>query len=124
MHRRGHRFRVQFTAPEVPRRSMDIAFTRAKVAVFLDGCFWHACPLHATQPKTNMSWWRSKLDANRLRDSDTSQRLQDLGWTVVRIWEHVPELEAIAMIENALDRVETHLPCSSQDRRDSDHWPR
>ncbi|MBB5106337.1 DNA mismatch endonuclease (patch repair protein) [Streptomyces spectabilis] len=72
----------------MPRRTIDIAFTRAKVAVFLDGCFWHGCPEHATQPKANAEWWRHKLDRNIARDTETNERLTDEGWIVLRFWEH------------------------------------
>jgi DNA mismatch endonuclease (patch repair protein) len=67
---------------------MDIAFTRAKVAVFLDGCFWHGCPQHATQPRANAEWWERKLRMNVDRDADTNQTLAGQGWTVLRFWEH------------------------------------
>lgn len=67
---------------------MDIAFTRRRVAVFVDGCFWHACPIHATAPRANGAWWSAKLQKNVDRDRATDDHLQQLGWTVVRIWEH------------------------------------
>jgi DNA mismatch endonuclease (patch repair protein) len=73
--------------PGSPRRA-DIVFRRAQVAVFVDGCFWHGCPLHATWPKANAQFWRDKIDANRRRDADTSKRLKTAGWLVVRAWEH------------------------------------
>jgi DNA mismatch endonuclease (patch repair protein) len=71
-------------------------FPRLKVAVFVDGCFWHGCPVHGTWPKANSDWWRAKIEANRLRDSDTDRRLSEMGWRVVRIWEHEdPEQAAL-----------------------------
>jgi DNA mismatch endonuclease (patch repair protein) len=63
-------------------------FRGPKVAVFVDGCFWHGCPAHATSPKANAEWWQAKLTANVERDRDTDRRLSKAGWTVVRIWEH------------------------------------
>lgn len=63
-------------------------FSAAKVAVFVDGCFWHSCPIHATKPKANAEWWASKLATNVARDRDTDRRMVEIGWTVVRIWEH------------------------------------
>ena len=69
--RAGERFRVEYPVPGLPRRRADIAFTRAKVAVFVDGCFWHSCPEHATRPTNNAGWWMAKLEANRRRDKHT-----------------------------------------------------
>ena len=86
--RRGLRYRVDLAPIRGLRRRADLVFTRTQVAVYVDGCFWHQCPLHATFPKTNAAWWREKLDANVARDRDTDRRLADAGWTVVRIWEH------------------------------------
>lgn len=76
-----------------------MAFTKVKVAVFIDGCFWHHCPLHRTSPKTNPEYWEAKFTANEGRDRDTTARYQALGWTVLRFWEHesVPDVvDAIA----------------------------
>lgn len=70
------------------RRRADIVFTWAKLAVFLDGSFWHACPIHGTQPKTNAEYWSAKLQGNVARDRDTDARLREAGWTVIRFWEH------------------------------------
>lgn len=70
------------------RRNADIVFTRQRVAVFVDGCFWHGCPAHGTRVKANGEWWDKKLGDNRTRDDDTDERLADGGWTVVRAWEH------------------------------------
>lgn len=65
-----------------------MAFTRQRVAVFVDGCFWHSCPLHATTPQANREWWTAKLEANVSRDRDTDERLEQLGWVILRYWEH------------------------------------
>ncbi len=73
---------------------MDIAFTRSRVAVFVDGCFWHVCPVHATSPAANSQWWAEKLTKNRERDEATNAHLNELGWDVVRIWEHEDPVEA------------------------------
>lgn len=102
LHRRGLRYRVTLKVPERPRRSIDIAFTRAKVAVFVDGCFWHGCPEHGTQPASNAAWWQTKLRANQERDADTSAHLRALGWVVLRIWEHESPTEGAEQIEQAL----------------------
>lgn len=63
-------------------------FTRARVAVFVDGCYWHRCPLHSTAPKNNADWWQHKLAANVARDRDTDRRLAEAGWISLRLWEH------------------------------------
>ncbi|MFD5113787.1 very short patch repair endonuclease [Streptomyces sp. NPDC058391] len=84
----GYRYRLNVRVPDMPRRTIDITFSRAKVAVFLDGCFWHGCPQHATHPKANAAWWREKLDRNMARDRETTEHLTDLGWIVLRFWEH------------------------------------
>lgn len=88
LHARGLRYRVDHPLPFDRRRRADIAFTRAKVAVFIDGCFWHGCPEHGTTPRTNTAFWAAKIARNRERDEDTTGRLDALGWTVLRFWEH------------------------------------
>lgn len=100
LHAAGLRYRLQVKVPGMPRRTIDIAFPGAKVAVFLDGCFWHGCPEHATQPKANAQWWREKLDKNMARDRETSELLAAAGWTVLRFWEHeAPEAVAARVID-------------------------
>ncbi len=86
--RNGLRYRVDFKVLDKPRRVADIAFPGLKIAVFVDGCFWHGCPEHATWPKQNADFWRQKIEMNRLRDADTNARLHSTGWTVLRFWEH------------------------------------
>jgi len=103
LHRRGLRFRLHRRLLTNSRRTVDIVFPRARVAVFLDGCFWHGCPTHGTWPKNNAEWWREKIEATIARDRDTDRRLSELGWAVVRIWEHEP-------IHDAADRL-AHLLC-------------
>ena len=88
LHARGLRYRIAYPVPGVARRSIDIAFTRAKVAVFLDGCFWHGCPVHATWPQANADWWDIKLKRNVARDAETVHILEAAGWRVLRFWEH------------------------------------
>ncbi|WP_432981594.1 very short patch repair endonuclease [Dactylosporangium sp. CA-233914] len=88
LHVRGIRYRLHVPVPGLPRRSIDICFAGRKVAVFIDGCFWHGCPVHATAPKSNAAWWRAKLVANRQRDTDTTAHLEKLGWLVLRFWAH------------------------------------
>jgi DNA mismatch endonuclease (patch repair protein) len=88
LHRRGLRFRLHRKIAGVPRVRPDIVFVSAKVAVFVDGCFWHGCPEHGTLPKSNRDWWTTKLQANAERDQRHSAALRKVGWTVVRVWEH------------------------------------
>ena len=88
LHASGYRYRVQYPVPGAPRRTIDIAFTRARVAIFIDGCFWHGCAEHGTSPSSNRAWWSTKLLANQQRDEDTTQHLERSGWTVLRYWEH------------------------------------
>lgn len=110
LHRRGLRFRVHHAALPGTRRTIDIAFTRLRLAVFCDGCFWHGCPLHATTPKTNRGWWMHKTAANRARDLDTDERLVDNGWTVLRIWEHVPMDDAVVSVLARLQQISECRP--------------
>lgn len=88
LHSRGFRFQVDHPVAGLPRRRADIVFTRVRLAVFVDGCFWHACPEHGTTPRTRNAWWTEKLDRNVARDRDTDARLRGAGWTVLRFWEH------------------------------------
>ncbi|MFE5207394.1 very short patch repair endonuclease [Streptomyces sp. NPDC056600] len=88
LHASGLRYRVNVPVPGMPRRTIDIVFPRLKIAIFMDGCFWHGCPQHATQPKSNAEWWRVKLDKNMARDRETTEHLEAEGWTVLRYWEH------------------------------------
>jgi len=87
LHARGLRFRVGFGVAGI-RARIDIAFTRAKLAVFVDGCFWHACPTHASWPKRNAEAWRAKIETNRRRDANVVDQLGRTGWQTLRIWEH------------------------------------
>lgn len=88
LHRQGLRYRVDAALLPGLRRRADIAFISPRVAVFVDGCFWHACPEHVREPVQNGVWWRDKLQANVARDRDTDRLLSDAGWAVLRIWEH------------------------------------
>jgi DNA mismatch endonuclease (patch repair protein) len=82
----------------MPRRRADIVFTRARIAVFVDGCFWHGCPQHATQPASNAPWWSAKLARNVERDRETDDHLRESGWTVLRFWEHEDAREAAEVV--------------------------
>jgi DNA mismatch endonuclease (patch repair protein) len=84
------------------RRKADVVFTRAKVAVYVHGCFWHRCPVHATRPKANAEWWAEKLARNVERDADTRRLLQNAGWTVIEVWEHEEPARAAAKIRGVV----------------------
>ena len=92
------------------RRRADIVFGPAKVAVYVDGCFWHSCPEHGTIPKNNRKWWIEKLEANVRRDRDTDRRLAEAGWLAIRVWEHEDMAEAAARIATTLDERRGHAP--------------
>jgi DNA mismatch endonuclease (patch repair protein) len=103
LHRNGLRFRKDFpirVADGTVRP--DVVFTRARVAVFVDGCFWHRCPVHGTSPKANAEFWANKLDTNVQRDRRSDDQLRAAGWRVVRIWEHEDSAQGAAMIANIL----------------------
>lgn len=97
--RRGLRYRVDLAPLPGMRRRADLVFTRPRVAVYVDGCFWHRCPDHGTAPRSNRDWWAKKLDANVRRDRDTNSRLEAEGWRVVRVWSHEATKDAADRIE-------------------------
>lgn len=98
----GLRYRVNYPVPGMPRRTIDVAFPRHRLAVFIDGCFWHSCPEHATAPRSNSEWWSAKLARNAERDKETAAHLASQGWKVERVWEHELPEAAAARIEAAL----------------------
>ena len=103
LHRRGLRFRKDFLvrAGETKVRP-DIVFPRRRLAVFVDGCFWHSCPDHGTRPRANASYWSAKLARNTERDRTVNIGLSTEGWLVLRIWEHTPVPEAADRVATAL----------------------
>lgn len=107
MYRMGLRYRVGYAVLKKPRRVADMAFPGRNVAVFVDGCFWHGCPEHATWPKRNAVFWRDKIEANRRRDVDTNDRLRALGWTVLRFWSHESPIEAAQTVANVVAKAES-----------------
>ena len=104
LHRLGYRYRKDYRLDLDSGRRVrpDIAFTARKVAVFVDGCFWHACPEHGSKPKANEWYWGPKLIKNVERDRVNDAALILAGWTVVRLWEHVPIDEAVTTVITAL----------------------
>ena len=105
LHAAGCRYRVDVQPLPGLRRRADIVFTKQKLAVFIDGCYWHGCPDHGTTPATNREYWSSKVAANRARDADTNARLQDAGWHAARYWEHEDPAEVTADILRRLSRL-------------------
>ncbi|MDQ1438214.1 MAG: mismatch endonuclease, patch repair protein [Acidimicrobiaceae bacterium] len=103
LHRRGYRFRVNHRPLRGVRRTVDVAFTRWKVAVFVDGCFWHGCPEHRTVPATNRAYWEPKLARNVERDRETEGLFGASGWRVVRVWEHETVDDAVRKVAAAVD---------------------
>lgn len=90
LHASGLRYRTNFALlPSRRRVTGDIVFTRLRIAVFIDGCYWHGCPKHYVEPKANAEYWRPKIAANVARDSEVSIELEAAGWHVMRFWEHV-----------------------------------
>lgn len=88
LHKRGLRFRKDLRPEPALRITVDIVFTRQRVCVFVDGCFWHGCPLHFEVPKTNSDWWHEKIEDNKARDTRQTRQLEECGWRVLRYWEH------------------------------------
>lgn len=109
LHARGLRFRINYPVPGQRRRTIDIAFTRLRVAVFVDGCFWHGCPQHGTEPRANAEWWRTKIKANKARDQDTDVVLRAQDWSVCRVWEHEAPGLAADRISDLLDAARLRL---------------
>lgn len=108
-HALGLRYRVSVRPLPTLRRTADLVFPRLKVAVFIDGCFWHGCPTHHTVAITNASFWAEKVRRTRERDAETDERLRGAGWTVVRIWEHDPPEAAAELIQSAVRESRARL---------------
>lgn len=106
LHAAGLRFRKEARPEWDVRCAADVVFRRQKVCVFIDGCFWHRCPVHFRLPKTNSAWWEEKIQATVDRDYRQQQILESRGWAVLRFWEHgiTP-----ATVDNAVRVVETAL---------------
>ena len=105
VHGLGLRFRIHRAV--APRCTPDFVLPRYRLAVFVDGCFWHDCPEHGTRPISNASWWAAKLDANVARDRDTTAHLERAGWLVLRVWEHEPPQAAATAAASALTSRDT-----------------
>ena len=110
VHALGLRYRVDVRPDNAIRRHADMVFSRAKVAVFLDGCYWHGCPEHYRQPAQNSDYWSDKVTRNRDRDAQTNLLLTEAGWTVIRVWEHED-------LTHAAQRIESIVKSKSAKRR-------
>ena len=102
IHALGLRYFVDRPIPGVTRARPDIVFPRIRVAVFLDGCFWHRCPIHGSSPTANGTWWRTKLDQNAARDKRHNRELRQAGWRVLRFWEHEDPARVVETIHSAV----------------------
>lgn len=100
LHHGGLRYRIDAKPLKELNRRADIVFYSTKVAVFVDGCFWHGCPIHGTQAKANAEFWRLKIKRNQERDIDTTKQLEIAGWKVIRVWEHEDPEKASKKIYN------------------------
>ncbi len=98
LHRMGLRYRVHARPLPGMRRTADIVFPSVRVAVFVDGCFWHGCPEHGTTPKSNTEFWQAKIRRNVERDQDTRRRLAEADWLGLQVWEHEDPEEAASTI--------------------------
>ena len=106
LHARGWRYRVTHRPlASDRRRTVDIAFTRQKLAVLIDGCFWHCCPEHFVMPKTNLPYWQEKIADNVRRDAATNTLLEENGWSVLRFWEHQEPATVVEAIEASLRKL-------------------
>jgi DNA mismatch endonuclease, patch repair protein len=103
--RLGLRYRLHAKLPGRP----DIVFPSARVALFVDGCFWHRCPKHSTDPKRNEEFWTIKLSSNVMRDRRVNRELAALGWTVIRVWEHSVEQRLLATAKRVVATVKRRL---------------
>jgi len=104
LHRQGLRYRVDKAPTPRLRRKADVVFSRSRVAVFIDGCYWHGCPDHCRLSGQNLAWWRDKIARNRERDADTDAMLRSAGWAVVRAWAHEDPIAVAMRIEDLVKR--------------------
>ncbi len=102
VHAMGLRYRVDTRPLPALRRKADLVFTRRRVAVFIDGCFWHGCSQHHRQPSANADYWTAKVARNRARDAATDEALTAAGWTVLRFWAHEPPAEVAEAVRAAV----------------------
>jgi len=107
VHKRGLRYRVAARPLPELRRTADLVFSKPKVAVFVDGCFWHGCPEHLRESHKNAQFWRGKIEGNQARDAETDHLLREAGWSVVRVWEHEDPDAAAARVTSVVRGAST-----------------
>ncbi|MFC4586010.1 very short patch repair endonuclease [Sphaerisporangium corydalis] len=117
IHNLGLRYRVDARPIQELKRRADVVFTKARVAVFSDGCYWHGCPEHYRAARHNDEFWKDKIAKNQARDRDTDAKLLAAGWLVVRVWEHEDPTETADRIAQAVRRRSNRLSTSSTDAR-------
>jgi DNA mismatch endonuclease, patch repair protein len=117
VHGLGLRYRVSARPLAGLRRTADLVFPTAKVAVFLDGCFWHGCPEHHTVATANAKFWADKVEGNRARDADTDERLAAAGWVSVRVGEHEDPAEAAQRVREVVHGRRNRVSILSRTRR-------
>jgi DNA mismatch endonuclease (patch repair protein) len=121
LHRLGYRFRKDHRIKTSIRWVRpDIVFTKQRVAVFVDGCFWHGCPEHGHIPTRNVSYWLPKLNRNRARDAEVDELLGEAGWCVTRIWEHELTIDAVDLVARTLAAAQMRIDAGSR----TSHKPR
>ncbi|MCZ7472774.1 very short patch repair endonuclease [Micromonospora sp. WMMC273] len=121
VHALGLRFYVGRRPIRAVRRTADLVFPRLRLAVFLDGCFWHGCPEHHTVAKTNAEFWAEKVATNRRRDVETNAVLEAAGWTVIRVWEHEPSDQAASRIASTVRALRGTPPNQQRQAPDRAH---
>lgn len=105
LHRLGLRYRIHRRPLPGVRREADIVFGPVKVAVFVDGCFWHGCPEHTRLPKRNAEFWKAKIEGNKARDLDTGALFAAAGWTIIRVWGHENPIDAATRVVDVVHRL-------------------
>jgi DNA mismatch endonuclease (patch repair protein) len=103
----GYRYRVNCRLLPDHRFKGDIVWRGRRLVVFLDGCFWHGCPIHGTTPKSNTEWWRQKIKSNQDRDRRVNEILRQSGWTVLRFWEHDDSEKIIESVVQELEAIDS-----------------
>jgi DNA mismatch endonuclease, patch repair protein len=118
LHARGLRFRKDHLVrtPGGARAKVDVVFPRARLAVFMDGCFWHGCPQHGSSPKANSDYWSAKIAGNRERDQRVTAALEADGWTVLRLWEHELLADAVERVAEVVGRPGSLVHQPSEER--------
>ncbi|MHB9858559.1 very short patch repair endonuclease [Streptomyces sp. YIM S03343] len=119
VHGLGLRYLVSERPLPKVRRTADLVFTRVRLAVFMDGCYWHGCPEHHTLAATNTTFWTDKVETNRRRDRQTDQWLHDAGWEVLRVWEHEDPKLAALQVREVYGRRSQELERAQAERRNA-----